>query len=163
MKGVLVSVVGVLSVVSCVVGAPSTNMEQGAGGGGRLINVQSVLGRNRVKTGEVDPQTQNDLRILSLFENELNKIFSCYIRLACPRTRSPQVIMECQEIKDWPLYHQVMRMSGIKRYPYQNYAPQRQTPVGDNALQIVDDDTETPRVRRHHRRHRRTHTDQNET
>jgi hypothetical protein len=96
----------------------------GNNGGRRTL--QSVV---RHHMDELDKQTQSDLKILSYLETELNQIFSCYIRLSCPRTRSAKVLAECDEIKDWPLYHQVMKMAGIRRYPYQNYAPQsRQVP-----------------------------------
>ncbi|ODN03131.1 hypothetical protein Ocin01_03554 [Orchesella cincta] len=101
---------------------PTTQPPRRASNGGRRT-LQSVV---RHHMEELDKQTQNDLKILSYLETELNQIFSCYIRLSCPRTRSAKVLAECDEIKDWPLYHQVMKMAGIRRYPYQNYAPQPQ-------------------------------------
>ncbi|CAL8129561.1 unnamed protein product [Orchesella dallaii] len=104
---------------------PTTQPPRRTSNGGRRT-LQSVV---RHHMEELDKQTQNDLKILSYLETELNQIFSCYIRLSCPRTRSAKVLAECDEIKDWPLYHQVMKMAGIRRYPYQNYAPQsRQVP-----------------------------------
>jgi len=105
---------------------PTTQPTRRTSNNGGRRTLQSVV---RHHMEELDKQTQNDLKILSYLETELNQIFSCYIRLSCPRTRSAKVLAECDEIKDWPLYHQVMKMAGIRRYPYQNYAPQtRQVP-----------------------------------
>ncbi|OXA53160.1 hypothetical protein Fcan01_11989 [Folsomia candida] len=98
----------------------------------------SLLRRNRLRAGDLDTQTENDLRILGFFEEELNKIFSCYIRLSCPRTRNRQVMAECQEIRDWPLYHQVMKMAGIKQYPYNSYGPTTPSPTTTTSLPPVE-------------------------
>ncbi len=61
--------------------------------------------------------------------------------------RSPKVVNDCDEIKDWPLYHQVMKMAGIRKYPYQSYAPsnnpRRILPTTELPLLNQDDETTT--------------------
>lgn len=36
------------------------------------------------------------------------------------------MLAECDEIKDWPLYYQVMKMAGIRKYPFQHYQEAQQ-------------------------------------
>jgi len=103
----------------------------------------------REHIGDVDKDKQTDLKVLSYFEKEVNKIFSCYLKLSCYKTRSAKVLAECDEIKDWPLYHQVMKMAGIEKYPYKSYAPARKPLEGlipsndDEAENIIPDEDMT--------------------
>jgi len=84
----------------------------------------------REHLADLDKDKQTDVRVLSYFEKEMNKIFSCYLRLSCYKTRSAKALAECDEIKDWPLYHQVMKMAGITKYPYKSYAPTQRSILG---------------------------------
>lgn len=59
--------------------------------------------------------------------------------------RSPKVVNDCDEIKDWPLYHQVMKMAGIRKYPYQSYGPSNNPRriLATTELPLLNQDDET--------------------
>jgi len=122
----------------------------------------------REHLNDLDKDKQTDVKVLSYFEKEMNKIFSCYLRLSCYKTRSAKALAECDEIKDWPLYHQVMKMAGITKYPYRSYAPTQKnlddlTPstdfgTDDNAEEdSAEPEIEYVRPIRQNRRIRREH------
>lgn len=107
----------------------------------RRNNQKSFQSLVREHIGDFDKDKQTDLKVLSFFEKEVNKIFSCYLKLSCSKMRSAKVLAECDEIKDWPLYHQVMKMAGIEKYPYRSYAP-TQKPLDSLTPSNNDDWTE---------------------
>jgi len=70
--------------------------------------------------------SDDDLMIKHYVQNEINRIFSCYQRLRCGYTRG-QAEQECKWLEQSSLYHQIMKVLGIKNYPkkFPTSAPQQ--------------------------------------
>ena len=80
--------------------------------------------------GLTSTMTEDDL-IRQYVRNEITRIFSCYQRLRCGYTRA-QAEEECQWLEQSSLYHQLMKMLGIKNYPKKGLT----TPAPINPHQI---------------------------
>lgn len=65
--------------------------------------------------------SEDDL-IKQYVQNEINRIFSCYQRLRCGYTRG-QAEQDCKWLESSSLYHQIMKVLGIKNYPKKFPAP----------------------------------------
>ena len=65
---------------------------------------------------EPSSSVNEDDSIKYYVRNEINRIFNCYQRLRCGLTRA-QAEEECKWLENSSLYHQLMKILGIKNYP----------------------------------------------